>query len=260
MEQTMNQEAGGMAVVGAKKQKGMIIGMVALAILACGGISFGIFGMSEANKKASEISDLKVQIEDRDGKISTLETDEIKVSDDSQTITISDSNVKKQNPVIVSNTSLVYELGVKSVGYPVGNDNTRYRVDLNIRNGEIASCRIYYDLDNRFYKDCDGVNGISGKIYKAVSGVGEYQDGNSSNVVFIMENGTVEYIPVENLVTDMVNSGVANVKGTLAIDGFVVDVLNVAAGAEGSPVGWHNTTFFVLSDGSYVKYDESMLK
>ncbi|MDO5480843.1 MAG: hypothetical protein Q4F60_00625 [Candidatus Saccharibacteria bacterium] len=84
MEQLSNQSK--------KKNPSKTIGIATCVILTLSGLSFGIYGLIEANNKSSEISDLKIQIEDKDGKITTLETDKIKVSDDSQTITISDSD------------------------------------------------------------------------------------------------------------------------------------------------------------------------
>lgn len=75
-----------------KDKKGWKIATAIVSVVAVCGIGFGIYGLVEANNKSSEISDLKVQIEDKDGKTTTLETDKIKISNDTQTITISDSD------------------------------------------------------------------------------------------------------------------------------------------------------------------------
>lgn len=75
-----------------KSGNGLKIATAIACIVAICGICFGVYGIMEVNNSFSEISDLKVQIEDKDGKITTLETDKIKISDDSRTITISDSN------------------------------------------------------------------------------------------------------------------------------------------------------------------------
>lgn len=246
--------------------KGLKIATIVASVVAVCGIGFGVYGMIQSSQKDSQISDLKVQIEDSSGKITTLETDEIKVSDDSQTITISDSATKKQNPVISATAPKRYNLGFDSPRFPIGSND--YYVKLGIVDGSINSCGLYvhtidwvgYDAieKNRFEKDCDGINGISGKIYKAAI-AGEGQDSSLSNVAFIMEDGTVSYIPAEELVRGVVDNGSATIKGTLNINGFVVDAFTVEVGEEGSTAGGYATTIFVLSDGTYVKYDGSML-
>ncbi len=268
MEQTMNQNvsAGMMTGETEKKGKGLIAGMVACAILAVGGVAFGVYGMMQSSQKDNQISDLKVQIEDSNGKITALETDEIKVSDDSQTITISDSITKKQNPIISATAPKYYNLGISSPRYTV--NGTEYYATLNIKDGDVSSCALYthttkfvdYDMveTNRFDRDCSGVNGISGKIYKAVT-IGEGQDASMNSVAFIMEDGTVEYVSGESMVTEIVDNGVANIKGTLSIDGFVIDAFTVGVGEDGAKAGGYATTIFVLSDGNYIKYDASML-
>lgn len=268
MEQTMNQDVSTSMMTGGaeKKGKGLVAGMVACAILAVGGIAFGAYGMIQNSQKDNQISDLKVQIEDSNGKITALETDEIKVSNDSQTITISDSVTKKQNPIISATAPKYYSLGISSPRYTV--NGAEYYATLNIKDGDVVDCALYthttkfvgYDMveTNRFDRDCNGINGISGKIYKAVT-IGEGQDASKNSVAFIMEDGTVEYVSGENMVTEIVNNGIANIKGTLSIDGFVIDAFTVDVGEDGAKAGGYATTIFVLSDGSYIKYDTSML-
>ena len=72
-----------------------------------------------------------------------------------------------------------------------------------------------------------------------------------------MTDGTVSYIPNADLANGLVNGGTATIKGTLNIDGFVVDAFTVSASDGG--MGGYATTVFVLSDGTYVTYDDSML-
>ena len=245
--------------------KGLKIATVIASVIAVCGIGFGVYGMVQSSQKDSQISDLKVQIEDSTGKITTLETDEIKVSDDSQTITISDSTVKKQNPVISATAPARYGMGISSPRFPIGDNE--YYVNLDIVDGSISGCALYVHTinwvgynaveKNKFVKDCNGINNISGKIYKAII-AGEGQDSSSSNVGFIMEDGTASYVSAEDLVKGTVNNGVATIKGTLDIDGFVVDAFSVSVSEDGV-MGGHYTTIFVLSDGTYVKYDDSML-
>ena len=245
--------------------RGLKIATIVACVVAVLGIGFGMYGMIQSSQKESQISDLKVQIEGPHGEVTTLETDEIKVSDDSQIITISDSATKRQNPVISATAPRRYSLGFDSPRFFIGSNN--YYVRLGIVDGSINSCGLYthtvdwvgYDAieKDKFEKDCDGISGISGKIYKAID-AGEGQDASSSNVAFIMEDGTVSYIPAEELVQEVVNNGSATIKGILNIDGFVVDAFTVGVSEEGS-IGGYATTIFVLSDGTYIKYDNSML-
>jgi len=82
------------AAAGAGKTgKGMMIGMIACAVLAVGGIGFGVYEMTQANSAKQQISDLRVEIKNQDGTTTTLETDKIEVKDDTKTVVISDSAV-----------------------------------------------------------------------------------------------------------------------------------------------------------------------
>ena len=64
MEQMMNQNemaAGASMAAGKKEGKGMMFGMIACAILAIGGVGFGVYEMMQAGQ-SKQISDLKVEI------------------------------------------------------------------------------------------------------------------------------------------------------------------------------------------------------
>ncbi len=263
MEQNINTEAPTVPVVENKQKSGngLKIATAIACIAAVCGIGFGIYGMIQSSQKDDQISDLKVQIEDSNGKVTTLETDEIKISDDSQT----DSTVKKQNPVISATAPMIYNIYFKSgtIGY---GENGEFSLSLNIHNGEISECNVN-SVDSkwvggndggivsntRFLKNCS-INGITGKIYKVVE-VGEGHDALYDSVAFIMEDGSVEYLSLN----DALEKSDFNIKGKLKIDGFVVDAFTIGVGQEGAPAGGYGSTIFVLADGSYVKYDTSML-
>lgn len=248
-----------------KSGNGLKIATVIASIVAVCGIGFGVYGMIQSSQKDSQISDLKVQVEDSNGKITTLETDEIKVSDDSQTITISDSTVKKQNPIISATAPMIYSINFTSgaIGY---GENGEFSLSLNVRNGEVSGCSVN-SIDSkwvggndggivrntRFLKDCS-ISGITGKIYKVVE-IGEGHDALYDSVAFIMEDGSVEYLSLN----DALEKSDFNINGKLKIDGFVVDAFTIGVGQEGASAGGYGSTIFVLADGSYVKYDTSML-
>ena len=68
MEQVINQNTTTSATAGGtqKKNTGLAVGMVACVILATSGIAFGVYGMMQSSQKDNQISDLKVQIVNRD--------------------------------------------------------------------------------------------------------------------------------------------------------------------------------------------------
>ncbi|MBR3324268.1 hypothetical protein IKG24_01875 [Candidatus Saccharibacteria bacterium] len=58
-----------------KNSNGLIASTIIFALLAIGGIGFGVYGMVNMNNKSSEISDLKIQVKDQDEKIAILESE-----------------------------------------------------------------------------------------------------------------------------------------------------------------------------------------
>ncbi len=64
-----------------KSGNGLKIATTIACIVAVCGIGFGVYGMMQSSKKDNQISDLKVQVESKDGTISELEA-ERKITDD----------------------------------------------------------------------------------------------------------------------------------------------------------------------------------
>ncbi len=222
---------------------GFKIATVIASIIAVCGIGFGVYGMVQSSQKDNQISDLKIQVEDSNGKVTALETDEIKISESSQTITISDSAIKKQNPVISAVAPKKYSL---FFGGSWGDRS----LNLYVQDGGVTEC--YINSGGKMEKNCSIV-GITGKIYKVVE-IGEGQAAIDDKVAFIMEDGSVEYLSL----IDALEKDDFNIRGKLKIDGFVVDAIHAGVGFEDVSVGY-GTTIFVLSDGSYIQYEPSML-
>lgn len=84
-----------------KKPKAPIVGMIVLAILALGGAGFGVYGMLKANEKPQP-QDLKIQVKEDDGTVTTIDADKIEKTDDDKTIVIADT------PVETSSKDYVY--------------------------------------------------------------------------------------------------------------------------------------------------------
>ena len=75
-----------------KSGNGLKIATAVACVVAVCGIGFGIYGMMQSAQKDNQISDLKVQVKDPDGEVTTLETEKIETSDENgTTITIADS-------------------------------------------------------------------------------------------------------------------------------------------------------------------------
>ena len=72
--------------------KGLKIATAIACVVAVCGVGFGVYGMIQSSQKDSQISDLKVQIKEDDGTITTIETPEIETTtDNGTTVTITDS-------------------------------------------------------------------------------------------------------------------------------------------------------------------------
>lgn len=243
---------------------GLKIVTIVTSILAICGVGFGIYGMTKGSTTTEKASDFKVEVVDEDGQKSTIESEKITVTDDGKTITISDSaTTATKNYVIQSNDSANYLLN--STSYGSGNDGGYYTVRLSVANGEINSCSLFAvesSSVSRFIKDCEKPTGFSGKISQILD-AGEGQ-ASFQYTAFIMEDGNVAYIKNDDLVNSALNGTAAQIAGNLKIDGSVIRAEHVTVTPKNAPeeaagVGAYNTTFFILSDGTYVKFSDSLL-
>lgn len=148
-----------------------------------------------------------------------------------------------RNPVIAD-----YALTYNSLDEPDGS-NTPHRLNIKVSNGAIASCLVM-KRDGYGYsssQDCN-ITGISGRISK-VAGLSKGQMTVHSKVAFIMEDGSVEYLSME----DAILRNDFAVKGKVKVDKPVVDILEATTQSYG-------VSILVFADGSYVEYDDSMLQ
>ncbi len=67
---------------------------VIFAILALAGAGFGVYEYLQSNQAKQRFSDLKIEVKNTDGSTTIIETDKIKVKDDSETIVITDMTNK----------------------------------------------------------------------------------------------------------------------------------------------------------------------
>ena len=256
-----NAGAAGGGEAGKQKKMGSAILMAVLVILALGGVAFGAFAMvtsgSEIAKKDDEISKLKVQVGQADGTKAELETETITITNpDGSTTEIAGGGVTS-NPVISAEAPVTYTIGFTSSNY-LGGENGAEQLMLSVRDGEINNCAIFEVTDaysKRLSRECQ-INGLSGEVYKIVE-IGEGQANQDDVIGFVMTDGTVQYMPFY----ESMRSGSYTIKGTMNVGGFVRDVIgDVNVWNTEVPAGGYGTTIFVLGDGSFVKYDSSMLR
>ena len=223
--------------------------IIFLIIFAIGGLGFGGYELWQNMQKENQISDLREQLNNQqDDKTEQLDGDSI-------------ANYK--NPVIESsNSNETYRLWFETSRYFTGEDSNFKTMQIGIENGAIYTCKIYVhslsdDQTNggRQESDCN-ITGVVGEIYDIIE-FGEGQDNENSNIGFIMVDGSVEYFPfIESMKN---NSFDASKK--LHIDGYVVDAKQITVGStDSSAVGGYGSTAFILDNGKFVKYEDSMLE
>ena len=90
MEQNVDAGAPVMPTIDNKQKNGngLKITTAITCVVAVCGIGFGVYGMMQSSQKDSQISDLKVQIKEDDGTITTIETPEIETTTNSETTVI----------------------------------------------------------------------------------------------------------------------------------------------------------------------------
>lgn len=194
-----------------RKSKGPVIGMIACAILAVAGISFGVYSLIQANEKSKELANLKVQIENQDGSVAALEADEVVVSDDEKTITISDpmkndTNVRKIVDImqeVATETSGVGNIKSYDVDFPlVKNQNAKTLLRLEKSYGLYA----FKELD-----DMDKSLEIAEAINKKLKENGFVENGDVSGPSYVV--GDSNLINHDSGIVCNINSGLPFIAG-----------------------------------------------
>lgn len=212
---------------------GLKIATAIACVVAVCGIGFGVFSVIDSSNKSQEISKLKI------------ENDNLKGNKEDN---ISTENVF-QNPIIKSevlNGATLFE------EFMIETDD-EYRLYIGVKDGKINSCYIGYDV---YSSQCE-IAGLNGNIYKMIE-FNRGLDSSSTYIGFIMEDSTMNYFAFgcDNGCFNVANytNFTAN---RLKIDGFVVDGLSIHVPEEN--YGGYPSTVFVLDDGSYLQFSESML-
>ncbi len=221
-----------------KGGKGMLYGMILLAVLAIGGIGFGVWaymdGDTQKNSLNEQIASLKKQNNDLMDQIS----DDVEIGID-----------EYRNPIISADSPAIYRVFYSLPVYDNHTNNNKNMI-ITISNGEYSSCAITGEDG-----DCS-ITGLPTGIYKAAL-IYEGNGTGDEKIGFLMEDGSVWYVEVYD--NDFnINKNMEAKK--LNIDGFVKDIVSVTYTENAdAPAGGYGSTVFVMGDGSFVKYEESML-
>ena len=227
-----------------KKNTGMILGMILLLILAIGGIGFGIWAWMDGNAQKEQLNSQISSLQQQNSEL----MDKIGTNDGGTIVDIDDNGYK--NPEIVST-----EENKSYSVYFISSELDGHRISINVSEGSISGCHIN-KTDNSSAGECN-ISGISDSIYKVVE-FGSGHDNAYNNIGFIMQDGTVEYFPL----SDILESSSLSSKGKVSVSGYVTDAIDGTVGISVSPdEGYgYGSSIFTLSDGTFVLFDESMLK
>ncbi|MBQ6396409.1 hypothetical protein IJH89_02365, partial [Candidatus Saccharibacteria bacterium] len=179
-----------------KEGKGWKVATVITSIIAVCGVGFGIYGMLQSSQKDNQISDLKTQVEDSNGKITSLETEKNETTDENgATVTIADS-IMSNLGFMVNYKDIPMKLVPASYGknkyylYPDGkvvvrHDWTRYN---------------NADLPTNQRKEDDLTSRFNSKVIDLAEG--HLVDGAISTIFFLQDDGKVAWIHDLELVKD----------------------------------------------------------
>lgn len=230
-----------------KGGSGMVIGLILCLLLAAGGIGFGVWMMMDGNMQKDvmnqQISALKKQ------------NNELQKQ-------IDEGAGLSKNPVIESSKLREdYSAELSFESSLISNYGEIYVVDVWVKNGEIGGCEIgSRTISGGSYltekvSDCN-ISGLDGKVFNVVE-FGAGQDNSSNRIGFMMEDGTVKYtLPI----FDAIKANDFGVKGSVKIDGIVTGAVDVTLRNTSVGYGGYGATVFILGDGSYVLFDQSMVE
>ncbi|MDO5475113.1 MAG: hypothetical protein Q4F61_01870 [Candidatus Saccharibacteria bacterium] len=139
-----------------KSGNGLKIATAIASIVAVCGIGFGIYGMVQSSQKDSQISDLKVQIKDSNGTVTTIETPEIETTtNDGTTVTITDTVVDGYKN-FADNLAKNYAATVFGYYYHwAGSDNVKRTVAAHVENSHLTITDI--DDGSAIIAEADGI-------------------------------------------------------------------------------------------------------
>lgn len=149
-----------------KSSKALLIGTIVCAILAIGGISFGIYKTVSTSDQASEISDLKSDLSDKATTIATLESELAALKSDQPT---SDPSETPTTPYNVFADNLIKNFSGSVLGsyyHYDGSNNIENFMNASVNNGHLEIT----DLNNNNQKIAEAGDVISVYFIKVGNG------------------------------------------------------------------------------------------
>lgn len=222
--------------------------IVILAVVAAIGLIISVVLLLDLGNKSAEIKRLKGL-----------------VSNDGSNVVSPDEQKSYTNPVYAALDPEQYSIIFTSSDYKK-TDNLGYALSINIRNGDVFSCNVknvYYNLSTGLaegkpffgdiYNNCE-ITGVTGKVSKVFE-IKNAKDNTNNVLAFLLEDGTIDYLPLRSSLESMSFA----IKGKVKVDGFVIDAANIWF-FDDREIEGYETTLFTLSDGSYVRFRKSMLR
>ena len=224
-----------------RKNTGMTIGMIVLALLAAGGIGFGVWAMLEKNQEVATLNEKMSELNERE------EIDDGQLDNSS-----GDATVLSENPIIAAQSPEAYRVFYSLPLFSQSGENNVMTV--LVENDGKVSCSIS-NLPNG--GECV-ISGLPKDVYK-VETIFEGNGSGTEKIGFLMRDGSVWYASVYNGDSGNVNMEMQAKK--ININGFVKDIVPVHYTSDmNAPAGWYYSTVFVKDDNSFVKFNESMFE
>lgn len=234
--------------------KGMLIGMTACAVLGLGGLGFGIYEMNQAKQ---QISDLKIEVKNANGSTTTLETNKIELKDDTKTVVITDSNSFSRPAVLDVNGNLNWAdknaKKVDNVAYPGSYGSFEVSEDGKSILGYLAYKINDINYDKHLNLDLTFDSRVA-EVYTAMMGQGLGHE----TILILLEDGTVEYIPIFHALT----TGSAKSYGKVSGLSDIVDFRGISVGmvdlSSGQRAGGYVDVAAVRSDGTWYAMSDAL--
>ena len=243
-----------------KKSNGMLIGLILCIFLAIGGIGFGVWMMMDGNTQKeqlnSQITTLKKQNSELMDKLSDANDG---VDDD---VVVNDNTITT-NPVIDSEKLREnYSANIAFESSLISGDSEMIVVSVVVKNGVIQSCEVGArtvtgsSFTTAKKSDCNIFGLNNGKVSSVVE-FGAGHDNGFNRIGFIMEDGTMKYtLPFR----EAIENEDFSIKGSVKIEGKIIGKVDVQLADTDRGYGGYSATVFLLNDGSYVLFDESMVE
>ncbi len=230
----------GPSVVGGKgnRKTGWILAIILLLLIAAGGVGFGVWMWIDGNTQKEVLNN----------QISSLQQTNSELQEQINNDVV-DGRI---NPVILPlEDGVDYKLLLQTSNvFPAGEENGKYLYIMINADGDVSCVKSATDGSSE--EECL-ISGLEGDVYKMVE-FGGGQNNIEHNIGFIMTDGTVYYLPLY----DAVENNNFDIRGTVKVDGNVVDIVDVGF-TPTEPGSGGLASIFVLDDGTFVRFDKTML-